>query len=66
MVLCAPSADTEPMHDQLPTFDEFRTSHGDALRAQGHHLRHDVFADDLLQEAAAAPGWIEWPDAAGR
>jgi hypothetical protein len=65
MVSCAAPADTGFMHDQLPTFDEFRTSHGDALRAQRDHLRDDASADDLLHDAGAARGWAEWPQAIG-
>ncbi len=51
---------------KLPTFDEFRTSHHDALRTQREHLRDDAHANDILREAGAAKGWPEWPNAIER
>ncbi|HEX6097352.1 MAG TPA: hypothetical protein VF432_13570 [Thermoanaerobaculia bacterium] len=50
------------MHDQLLTFDEFRTSHSDALCAQREGLRDDAAAEGILREGSASPGWIRWDD----
>ena len=49
------------MADKLMTFDEFRVSHDDALRSQREHLHDDDRAQDVLREAGAAKGWVEWP-----
>jgi hypothetical protein len=63
MVPCAGPSDIAPMHDQLLTFDEFRTSHGDVLCAQREGLRDDARAEGILREAGTAKGWAEWPSA---
>ena len=53
------------MSDQLMTFDEFRLSNHDTLRAQREQLRDDERAAGILRDAAAAKGWAEWPNAMG-
>ena len=51
------------MTDKLMTFEEFRVSQDDALRAQRESLRDDERARGVLREASAARGWAEWPNA---
>ena len=46
--------------DELLTFDEFRESQADALRAQRERLRDDVVADGVLRTAGATRGWAVW------
>ena len=48
--------------DKLLTFDEFRDSHGDALREQRENLRDDAAAEAVLREGARAKGWVVWQE----
>lgn len=51
-----------PKTEKLLTFDEFRTSHDDALQAQREHLRDDAAAEAILREGGSQSGWIPWPE----
>ncbi|MGZ5432070.1 MAG: hypothetical protein ACXW31_03540 [Thermoanaerobaculia bacterium] len=48
------------MSEKLMTFEEFRVSHDDALRAQRENLRDDAVAQDILRKASATRGWPVW------
>ena len=52
------------MSDKLMTFDEYRTSHLEALRRQREHLRSDAVADQILNGEISWVQWVPWDDAA--
>ena len=63
MVPCAASPQIARMSEKLMTFEEFRLSHDDALRAQRETLHDDAVAQNVLRTASTAKGWSEWPNA---
>jgi hypothetical protein len=53
-----------PKTEKLLTFDQFRTSHGDALQVQREHLRDDAAAEAILREGSSSSDWTPWSDSA--
>jgi hypothetical protein len=58
---CAAQADIAHMAEtKMQTFEEFRFSHDDSLRAQRETLRDDAAATAVLSAGSVLVGWVPW------